>query len=91
MSWTDEVDRIRIVKHQNGEFPFEVILYNKYGCKVYSQPLQKTGNDAWELANNLQTQLLRTDVLDMFIIDENLEEAVHEFALAENSHCSQRL
>jgi hypothetical protein len=84
MSWRDEVYRISIVKHLDGIFPFEVSLYDKNGEKMYSLPLQKTGNEAWALAKKYKTQIAGS--LDMFMVDEALEEAVMEHAQALNSH-----
>lgn len=85
MSWYDEVYKISVVKHANGEFPFEVELWNRDGKRVYSQLLQKTGDAAWKLANQLKAQVPRTGVLEMFIVDENLEDRVMQIALSENS------
>lgn len=70
MSWRENITRISVVKHINKGYPFEVRLYDQFG-PAYTCPLQKTCDEAWTLALNLQEEVKKS-VLDMFVIDENL-------------------
>jgi len=78
MSWRDEVYKIEIIKRSSGKFPFEIVLYNKSGERVYSPPLTRTGDEAWKEAEKLQRDIGRS-VLCMFVIDESLKPAAIEF------------